>query len=90
MFAGWRQIETYNSGQITAWSKDDVPPAHKILSDAVPPAWQGLLWGILPIGSSILAILLLLMIPDRARAYEKLIPVPAPSREEHIYAREAH
>jgi hypothetical protein len=90
VFAGWRQIETYNSGQITAWSKDDVPPAHKILSDAVPPAWQGLLWGILPIGSSILAILLLLMIPDRARAYEKLVPIPAPSREERIYAREAH
>jgi len=25
-FAGWRQVETYDSGAITAWSKDDVPP----------------------------------------------------------------
>src|SRR5581483_1224743 len=36
MFSGWRQIETYNSEQITAWSKNDVPPARKIESDAVP------------------------------------------------------
>jgi hypothetical protein len=32
----------------------------------MPPAWQGLLWGTLPIGSSILAILLVL-IPDKRR-----------------------
>ena len=57
-FAGWRKIESYNKGQITAWSKDDVPPAHKISSDAMPAPWEGLLWGTLPIGSSFLAILL--------------------------------
>jgi hypothetical protein len=89
VFAGWRQIETYNSGQITAWSKDDVPPARKIVSDAIPAPWQGLMWGILPIGSSIFAILLLLLIPDRERALDNLIPIPAPM-DERIYAREAH
>ena len=26
-FAGWRKIETYDSGSIGVWSKDDVPPA---------------------------------------------------------------
>jgi hypothetical protein len=57
-FAGWRKIESYNKGEITAWSKDDVPPAHKIESDAVPAPWEGLLWGILPMGCSFLAILL--------------------------------
>lgn len=60
-FAGWRKIESYNKGEITAWSKDDVPPAHTIVSDAVPAPWEGLMWGTLPIGFSFLAILLELL-----------------------------
>jgi hypothetical protein len=63
-FAGWRRIETYDQGEITVWSKDDVPPARPIPSDAIPTAWEGLMWGTLPIGSSILAILLVLFLPD--------------------------
>jgi hypothetical protein len=63
-FVGWRRIETFNNGEITAWSKDDVPPAHRIDSDAVPAPWQGLLWGILPIGVSFLAIFLELLLPE--------------------------
>jgi hypothetical protein len=66
-FAGWRKIETFDNGEITAWSKDDVPPAHKIESDAVPPAWQGLLWGTLPIGVSFLAIALEFLLPETRR-----------------------
>ena len=62
-FVGWRKTETFDNGQITAWSKDDVPPAHRIDSDAVPPAWMGLLWGTLPIGVSVLAIFLVLFLP---------------------------
>ena len=27
-FAGWRQIESYDNGNVELWSKDDVPPAH--------------------------------------------------------------
>jgi hypothetical protein len=64
-FAGWRRIETYDQGEISVWSKDDVPPARPIPSDAIPTAWEGLMWGTLPIGSSILAILLVLLLPDR-------------------------
>jgi hypothetical protein len=70
-FAGWRKIETFNQGAITAWSKDDVPPAHTITSDAIPPAWQGLMWGILPIGVSVFAIFLEVFLPNRRR-----LPVP--------------
>ena len=62
-FVGWRKTETFDNGQITAWSKDDVPPAHRIDSDAVPPAWMGLLWGTLPIGVSVLTIFLVLFLP---------------------------
>src|SRR5579863_2109760 len=66
-FVGWRKIETFNNGEITAWSKDDVPPAHRIQSDAIPPAWMGFLWGTLPIGVSIVAIFLVLFLPTRQR-----------------------
>ena len=66
-FVGWRKIETFNNGEITAWSKDDVPPAHRIESDAMPPAWMGLMWGILPIGVSVLAMFLELFLPPTRR-----------------------
>ncbi|MCU1298900.1 MAG: integral rane protein [Acidobacteriaceae bacterium] len=84
-FAGWRHIETYDQGEITVWSKDDTPPARPIPSDAIPTAMEGLMWGTLPIGSSILAILLLLFIPDHriTRPTEEavLYPVPVDERE---------
>jgi hypothetical protein len=44
------------------------------------------MWGTLPLGSSILAIFLLLFIPDRVRVTE---PVEVPSRAgERVYARQ--
>jgi hypothetical protein len=86
VFTGWRQIETFNQGAITAWVKDDVPPAHRIISDAVPAPWEGLLWGILPIGSSILAILFLILLPDRRLGrVDNVFTIASP---EPIYARE--
>ena len=86
-FAGWRKIETFNNGEITAWSKDDVPPAHKIDSDAVPAPWQGLLWGILPIGVSFLAIFLELLLPEERRMPAGVAaPLRAEHREEHYVA----
>jgi len=71
MFTGWQKIETFNNGQISAWTKNDVPPAHKIESDAVPSALEGLLWGTLPIGSSFLAIVLVILLPERRRLREE-------------------
>ena len=83
-FAGWRQIESFNHGEITAWSKDDVPPAHRIDSDAVPPALMGLLWGTLPIGVSVLAMFLELWVPATRRA-RRVIESPV-----HIREHESH
>jgi hypothetical protein len=83
-FVGWRKTETFDSGQITAWSKDDVPPAHRIESDAIPPAWMGLLWGTLPIGVSILAIFLVLLLPATQVArkpVESPHAIPEPARD---------
>src|SRR5579859_4194847 len=49
-FAGWRQAEVYNNGNVTLWTKEDVPPAHKITppAGAVPTPLEGILWGTLP------------------------------------------
>ena len=62
-FAGWRQVDQLDSKTITIWSKDGVPPATPLNQDQVPPHWQGILWGTLPVGFSLLAILVVL-IPD--------------------------
>jgi hypothetical protein len=62
-FAGWRQVDALEDGTITIWAKEGVPPAVPMVFGQKPPAWQGILWGTLPIGSSIFA-LLLLFIPD--------------------------
>lgn len=83
-FVGWRKTETFDNGQITAWSKDDVPPAHRIDSDAIPPAWMGLLWGTAPVGVSVLAIFLVLLLPARQpvrRPIESPHPISEPARD---------
>jgi hypothetical protein len=64
VFAGWRKVDDLEDKTITVWSKEDVPPATPVNAPQIPPHWQGLLWGILPISSSILAMLLAL-IPER-------------------------
>ncbi len=66
VFAGWRRVDELENRTITVWSKDDVAPATPIDSPQRPQPWEGLLWGILPIGSSVLAMLVVL-IPDRRR-----------------------
>jgi hypothetical protein len=65
-FAGWRQVDSIEDKTITVWSKDGVPPATPVNSAQIPPYWQGLMWGILPFGSSLLAILVI-FIPERRR-----------------------
>lgn len=88
VFAGWREIEVFDGGAIHVWAKEDVPPAHRIESDAMPAPWEGLLWGTLPMLSSILAILLVLLIPDRVRSLELVPPATVPAGAP-VYVREA-
>ncbi|HEY7353341.1 MAG TPA: 6-pyruvoyl-tetrahydropterin synthase-related protein [Terriglobales bacterium] len=90
-FAGWQQVESYDSGSITVWSREDIPPARPIPSDAMPTALEGLLWGTLPLASSILAILFAFMLPDRVRVRPSAdVVVPFPEHEdENALVREA-
>ena len=95
VFGGWRQVESYDSGAITVWSKDDAPPARAIPSDAVPAPWEGWMWGILPIGSSFLAILFVWILVEPRRMQVEPLNMPeetALPREtpESVYAHEVH
>jgi hypothetical protein len=65
-FAGWRQVDSLDDNTVTVWGKDGVPPATPMNAAQMPPRWQGILWGTLPFGSGILAILVML-IPDKRR-----------------------
>jgi len=86
-FVGWRKTEVFGNGDISVWSKDDVPPAHRIDSDAIPPAWMGLLWGTLPIGVSVLAMFLVLFVPSRQHVRRVIeSPVPIEEHQGHYVA----
>lgn len=65
-FAGFRPVDTLEDKTITIWSKEGAPPAVPMNTSLIPPHWQGLMWGTLPFGSSLLALLVLL-IPDGRR-----------------------
>jgi hypothetical protein len=65
-FAGWRPVDSLEDNTIIVWSKDGVPPATPLNASQIPPRWQGLMWGVLPFGSSIFAILVLL-VPEKRR-----------------------
>jgi len=80
VFSGWRRVDDLQDRTITVWSKDDVPPATAISWLQEPPRWQGELWGILPIGSSILAMLLVL-IPSRRPVEHGIADRSAPDED---------
>ena len=69
-FAGWRPVDDLENKTVIIWSKDGVPPATPLNAPQIPPRWQGILWGILPFGSSILAVLLVL-IPEEIREHKE-------------------
>jgi hypothetical protein len=88
-FAGWRKAETYDNGNVTLWSKEDVPPARKLeFVGFMPTELQGLLWGILPVGASLLALFLVLLLPERRRV-RQTVEFPLPVSGQPLLVREA-
>ncbi len=88
-FAGWRKAETYDNGNVTLWTKEDVPPAKELkFTGFRPTEMQGILWGILPVASSLLALLLVLLVPERRRLATTL-EFPTRARVEPMVLREA-
>ncbi len=84
-FAGWRPVDDLEEKTITVWSKDGVPPATDMNAPQIPPHWQGLMWGTLPFGSSLLAIVVVL-IPEKKR-YKLEADKPIGSDESFVHAR---
>jgi hypothetical protein len=82
-FAGWRKEEVYDHGAVTLWVKDGIPPAHPTPYGTPPTAMEGFLWGTLPIGSSIVALVLMLAFPDKRRLREP-IEFPVVETEEPL------
>jgi hypothetical protein len=88
-FAGWRQAEIYDNGAVTLWTKDDVPPAqHLDFGSMVPPPWEGVAWGVLPVATSLLALFLIVLFPDR-RARGEQLEFPTLRRRDDVVLREA-
>jgi hypothetical protein len=54
----------------------------------MPTELQGVLWGILPVASSLLALFLVLLLPERRRMGATL-EFPAPATVEPMVLREA-
>jgi len=70
VFAGWRPVDSLDDNTIIIWAKDGIPPAMPVNAPQIPPHWQGMMWGILPFGSSLLAILVMLIPDGRRRELE--------------------
>ncbi|ABF43607.1 integral membrane protein [Candidatus Koribacter versatilis Ellin345] len=88
-FAGWRQAESYDNGNVTLWTKEDVPPLKRIdFGDLMPTEFQGLMWGILPVGVSLFALFAILMLPER-RVIGETVAFPATTPAERVVLREA-
>ena len=72
-FAGWRKVDSLDHNTIEVWVKDDVPPAQPVEANYVPSQLEGLLWGVLPVGSSLLALFLIVAFPERRRLAEPIV-----------------
>jgi hypothetical protein len=74
---------------VTLWTKEDVPPARPLQFNGFRPTeMQGLMWGILPVGSSLFALLLVLLVPERRRLATTL-EFPTRATVEPMILREA-
>jgi hypothetical protein len=76
-FAGWRPVDNLEDKTITIWSKEGVPPATPVNAPQIPPHWQGMMWGTLPFGSSLLAVLVVLIPQRRRYAVRASAPIAA-------------
>lgn len=88
-FAGWRQAEQYDNGNVTLWVKDDVPPAQKVQLGTPPPAWQGLIWGLLPMSVAVLSVLSVMLLPEDRRRGAPANTYEFPAANEAVVLREA-
>ncbi|WP_298545644.1 hypothetical protein [uncultured Aquimarina sp.] len=56
-FCGWQRLQQLENG-IMVWEKLNVPPLSTILPKDEVPVFQKLMWGLIPVGTAILAFVL--------------------------------
>jgi hypothetical protein len=78
-------VDYLDNRTVIVWSKDGVPPALPLNAPQIPPHWHGLMWGIFPLGSSLLAILVLL-IPG-SKPFESRADEPQVADEQLVHRR---
>lgn len=89
-FAGWRQVESYDNGNVTLWAKEDIAYARPIPRQGAPSAFQRIAWGIFPIFASLLTIFVLLFWRE-PRPVANTVPFPSAAaiRDDEVLLREA-
>jgi len=72
---GWKQVEVYDGGDLVVWAKEGVPPAQTMVHGLLPTHLQGILWGTLPIGSGIVALLCIVFLRQDGDDLDRLMQV---------------
>ena len=90
-FAGWRKAETYDNGNVTLWTKEDVPPARPLEFNGFRPTRNARIHvgNSCRSASSLLALFLVLLVPERRRVGDTLWSFPLQSTVEPMILREA-
>jgi hypothetical protein len=87
-FAGWRQVEVYENGNVTLWSKEDVPPARDLQTRQQLPWIERTIWGLAPIACLLLTLLLIAAIPTHEEEEVETMALP-PTGTDPIRMQEA-
>lgn len=87
-FAGWRKVEVYENGNVTLWSKEDVPPARDLRTQQTLPAIERISWSVLPMLCLLFALLLMAATPRRMEESAPEVPL-APTGTDPYRMQEA-
>ena len=56
-FSGWHRVQQLENG-VMVWEREDIPPLPEVLPRREIPIWQRAMWGILPMASMFLALVM--------------------------------
>ena len=82
-FAGWRQIESYENGNVTLWAKEDIPTIQRTDPPVILNGFQRMAWGLFPMLSCVLGLALVFFLRERTADVSTI------SDADTVYLREA-
>ncbi|MEO6119049.1 MAG: hypothetical protein ABIP12_00045 [Terriglobales bacterium] len=91
-FAGWRQVESYDNGNVTLWAKEDIAYARPVARQGAASTFQRYAWGIFPIAFSLLTMFVLFFWRE-PRLMANTVPFPSAAAstrsDDEVFLREA-